>query len=190
MSSDPEPSSAPRAAAPLNASALEELLRSMGVEEYEPRVLHQLLEYMEVYTTEVFAEAAQFAEHAGRPGQLECEDVQLSARLKAAVAQTHQPQLLDWMARARNQEILAVPIKSNIQLPVPKLCMVEENWQYATQGPSPAAAPDASWPQQAAPAQAARGGSGGGDGASGAVAFRLGGGAKPARSAAVAMDTS
>ena len=64
--------------------AMRRLLREMGVEEYEPRVLHQLLEYSHAYCTDIFTDAAHYAEHASRPGQLECEDVQLSSRLNAA----------------------------------------------------------------------------------------------------------
>ena len=103
----------------------------MGVDDYEPRVLHQLLEYMQGYAVDVFADAAQFAEHAGRSGQLECEDVQLSARLKAASAQAHPPQLLERMARARNQHRLLALKDAQIRLPKPGTAelMVEENWQ-------------------------------------------------------------
>lgn len=106
------------------------LLASMGVDVYEPRVLHQLLEYMHLYVTEVFADAAHYAQHAGRTGQLECEDVQLAARLKGAAAQqASAPQLLDWIASARNREALTAPSVPNVQLPNPRLCLVQENWQ-------------------------------------------------------------
>ena len=66
------------------------ILRSMGVEEFEPHVLRQLLEYMHRYCAEVFADGADFAEHSGRAGQIECEDVKLAVRLKAAASQTVQ----------------------------------------------------------------------------------------------------
>ena len=109
--------------------AMKELLRSMGVEEYDQRVLHQLLEYTHGYCTDIFTDAAHYAEHASRPGQLECEDVELSARLKASAHQTAAPQLIEWMARIRNREPLAPPTVPNIQMPNPRLCLVEENWQ-------------------------------------------------------------
>ena len=77
----------------------------MGVTEYEPRVLHQLLEFLHRYCTEVFHEGHLYAEHAGR-SQLECEDVQLALRLKAAASQTGAASLIEWMARERNREPL------------------------------------------------------------------------------------
>ena len=117
------------ASTPNDAAALRTLLRSMGVDNYEPRVLHQLLEYMHSYCAEIFADSSLYAEHAGRPGQLECEDVQLSARLKAQASQSHAPLLMEQMARSRNSKSIAAPTVPNIQLPNLKLCLVEENWQ-------------------------------------------------------------
>ena len=117
------------------------LLREMGVEEYEPRVLHQLLEYSHAYCTDIFTDAAHYAEHASRPGQLECEDVQLSSRLNAAASQTAAPQLIEWMARIRNREPLAPPTVPTIQMPNPRLCLVEENWQLEPAPPREPSAP-------------------------------------------------
>jgi transcription initiation factor TFIID subunit 9B len=116
---------------PLDANEVRALLRSMGIDDYEPRVLQQLLEFMQQYTAEIFADSSHYAEHAGRAGQLECEDVQLSVRLRAAMSQPTAPQLTEWMARARNREPLTAPTVPNVQLPNPKLCLVEENWQLA-----------------------------------------------------------
>ena len=116
---------------PLDASAMRRLLASMGVDDYQPRVVHQLLEFMQQYTADIFAESETLAEHAGRAGQLECEDVHLSARLRAAANQTSAPQLMEWMARSRNREPLTAPAVPNVQLPHPRLCLVEENYQLA-----------------------------------------------------------
>lgn len=103
----------------------------MGVHNYEPRVIHQLLEFMQQYTADIFTDSAQLAEHAGRPGQLECEDVHLSTRLKAAAAQATAPQLMEWMAKTRNRDPLTVPAVPNVLLPDARLCLVEENYQLA-----------------------------------------------------------
>ena len=145
---------------PLDASSMRALLSSMGVDDYEPRVLHQLLEHMQRYAVEVFKDAEQYAEHAGRPGQLECEDVQLAARLNAAARQTCTPQFHDILARKRNE----VPIKdpknaSNLQLPPERLCLTQENWNLHPPRPTAEAAPDASaFAGAAASAQAVGGG--------------------------------
>ena len=74
----------PAAAVPITAKRMRDLLTSMGADEYEPRVLHQLLEFMNSYATDMLQDAALYAEHAGHPGEIEVADVEL-ARLGAAV---------------------------------------------------------------------------------------------------------
>ena len=140
----------------------------MGVESYEPRVLHQLLEYMQTYLTEVFKDGEHYAEHAGRPGQIECEDVQLAARLKAASTRTHNPRLMDWMARDRNRTKLVPPPSDKISLPNPRLCIVEENYQLQP----PRSVETTAEAQDAAPAAGGNGAPTAG-GASGPVSFSL-----------------
>ena len=129
------------AAAPLprDAQLVTAVLRSMGVTEYEPRVLHQLLEFLHRYCTEVFHEGHQYAEHAGR-SQLECEDVQLALRLKAAASQTGAASLIEWMARERNREPLPpAPTSAGVQLPPQRMCLLKVNYQLDCQGQEDAA---------------------------------------------------
>ena len=103
------------------------ILRSMGVEEYEPRVLHQLLEFMHRYCAEVFQDGADYAEHSGR-SQLECEDVQLAVRLKAAASQTNAPELISRLARERNKlELLPHGLKN--AMPPYQKTLLETNFQ-------------------------------------------------------------
>ena len=61
----------PAAAVPITAKRMRDLLTSMGADEYEPRVLHQLLEFMNSYATDMLQDAALYAEHAGHPGEIE-----------------------------------------------------------------------------------------------------------------------
>ena len=159
----------------------------MGVDNYEPRVLHQLLEYMHSYCAEIFADSSLYAEHAGRPGQLECEDVQLSARLKAQASQPHAPLLMEQMARSRNSKSIAAPTVPNIQLPNLKLCLVEENWQLEPRAKRQATASNGAVASSAAEGSGASSGGPGRPAApsalsSGRVAFAL-----PARSSSGAF---
>eukprot|EP00753_Platysulcus_tardus_P003901 PLAT12502.17.p1 GENE.PLAT12502.17~~PLAT12502.17.p1 ORF type:complete len:266 (+),score=98.48 PLAT12502.17:680-1477(+) len=52
---------------PADATAVEELLKSMGIESWEPRVVHQCLELMDRHASEVLEEAQQLSKLAGRP---------------------------------------------------------------------------------------------------------------------------
>ncbi|TPX34030.1 hypothetical protein SmJEL517_g03176 [Synchytrium microbalum] len=51
---------------PRDARLISLLLQSMGIEEYEPRVLHQLLEFMHRYVLDVLNDSMVVADHAGR----------------------------------------------------------------------------------------------------------------------------
>ncbi len=72
----------PAAAVPITAKRMRDLLTSMGADEYEPRVLHQLLEFMNSYATDMLQDAALYAEHAGHPGEIEVADVELATKLR------------------------------------------------------------------------------------------------------------
>ena len=65
---------------------MHQLLQSMGVvEEYEPRVVNQLLDFMYRYTTDILLDAEAYSEHAGKPaGQVEMDDVMLAIESRAA----------------------------------------------------------------------------------------------------------
>jgi len=127
---------------PDSANKLRKLLESMGVHSFEPRVVHQLLEFQQTYLTEIFADSALYAEHAGRPNQLEADDVLLATRLREAASRTTAPKLLESMARKCNKIPINPPTMPGIQLPDPKLCLVEENWQYFLENVQPAPSSD------------------------------------------------
>ena len=48
------------------ALSVKQLLREMGVEDYEPRVVYQVLEFAKLYTQNVVSTAEEYAAHAQR----------------------------------------------------------------------------------------------------------------------------
>lgn len=128
------------AARPRDAATVERILNSMGVGDYEPGVLHQLLAFMHAHCADVFSDGATYAAHAGRE-HIECEDVRLVCRLKSAEAQITSAPFLDWLSRERNrQPIPAAPTStSGIQLPLQKHCLLTANYDLVAR---PAAAPE------------------------------------------------
>ncbi len=62
--------------APRDAKVIATILKAMGVEEFQPRVMNQLLEFLYRYVTEVLQDAQLYSEHASRT-ELSLEDVQL-----------------------------------------------------------------------------------------------------------------
>ena len=68
---------------PPAARAIALLLASTPtVQDAQPGVLHQLLEFSNRYTAQVLSDALVYAEHAGRPNKLEMDDVTLAVQAR------------------------------------------------------------------------------------------------------------
>lgn len=50
---------------PADAAAIRNILKTMGVEAHEPRVMNQLLDFMYSYVSGVLSDASAFAEQVG-----------------------------------------------------------------------------------------------------------------------------
>lgn len=68
---------------PPTARAIALLVSSTpAVQDAQPGVLHQLLEFSHRYTTQVLTDASVYAEHAGRAGKVEIDDVVLAVQAR------------------------------------------------------------------------------------------------------------
>jgi transcription initiation factor TFIID subunit 9B len=68
---------------PPAARAIALLLASTPtVQDAQPGVLHQLLEFSHRYTAQALSDALVYAEHAGRPNKVEMEDVTLAVQAR------------------------------------------------------------------------------------------------------------
>lgn len=66
---------------PRDAKIVKSLLKSMGVEDYEPRVIHQFLELWYRYVVDVLTDAQVYSEHAGKQ-TIDSDDVKLAIQSK------------------------------------------------------------------------------------------------------------
>ena len=66
---------------PRDAKIVKSLLKSMGVEEYEPRVVHQFLELWYRYAVDVLTDAHVYSEHAAK-SMIDSEDIKLAIQSK------------------------------------------------------------------------------------------------------------
>ncbi|KVH92422.1 Histone-fold [Cynara cardunculus var. scolymus] len=66
---------------PRDAKIVKTLLKSMGVENYEPRVVHQFLELWYRYVVDVLTDAQVYSEHAGK-SSIDSDDVKLAIQNK------------------------------------------------------------------------------------------------------------
>ncbi|KAJ5067180.1 taf9 RNA polymerase ii tata box-binding protein (tbp)-associated factor [Anaeramoeba ignava] len=116
---------------PQDARVIEQILHSMGIEEYDPQVLPQLLEFIQKYTSEVLEKAQKYAQHAKR-NQIEESDVTLAITNQVAYSFQKPPsrKLLADFAKARN----AVPFpqirfKYGVHLPTEEYSLTNANYQ-------------------------------------------------------------
>eukprot|EP00897_Mesotaenium_endlicherianum_P003203 jgi/Mesen1/2910/ME000175S02066 len=119
---------------PRDARVVIAILKSMGVHDYEPRVVNQFLELSYRYATDVLGDAQAYAEHAGRRG-VDVDDVKLAIQSRVNFSFTQPPprEIVMELARARN----AVPLpkvvgRPGIALPPEHDTLVQPNYQIAT----------------------------------------------------------
>ncbi|KAL8166344.1 hypothetical protein V2J09_007843 [Rumex salicifolius] len=96
---------------PRDAKIVKMLLKSMGVEDYEPRVIHQFLELWYRYAVDVLTDAQVYSEHAGKTS-IDCDDVKLAVQSKVNFSFSQPPprEVLLELARNRNK----IPLPDNL----------------------------------------------------------------------------
>ncbi|VDD87633.1 unnamed protein product [Enterobius vermicularis] len=124
------------AAVPCDAQVMQAILKEMGVVEYEPRVVSQLLEFAHRCTTEILSDARSISEHAGKK-QIEESDIQFAIDNSALSWKSLGPnrQLLVELAEQKNS-IPLPPIRQNygLRLPNDRFCLVQPNMQWKGEG--------------------------------------------------------
>ncbi|CAB4302765.1 unnamed protein product [Prunus armeniaca] len=118
---------------PRDAKIVKTLLKSMGVEEYEPRVIHQFLELWYRYVVDVLTDAQVYSEHAGKPA-IDCDDVKLAIQSKVNFSFSQPPprEVLLELARNRNKIPLPKSIAGpGVALPPEQDTLISPNYQLA-----------------------------------------------------------
>ena len=77
---------------PKDAKLVKSILRSMGVKQHEPRVVHQFLDFWYRYVVEVLGDAQLYSEHAGKPS-IDSDDLKLAiqARISGGLSFSQPP---------------------------------------------------------------------------------------------------
>lgn len=116
---------------PKDAQIMASMLRDMGVAEWEPRVINQLLEFSYNYVTTILDEAKMLSTHA-RKKNIDVEDVQLAVQMytdKNVTCPPHRDLLLE-VARSKNASTLPVPKpNSGLRLPPDRFCLNACNYK-------------------------------------------------------------
>ncbi|KAI7870657.1 transcription initiation factor IID, 31kD subunit-domain-containing protein [Spinellus fusiger] len=123
---------------PRDARIIALILQSLGVEDYDPKVVHQLLEFAHRYTTDVFQDALVYAEHAAK-ADVDLEDIQLAIQGRVNHSFTTPPpkEFLLELAQEKNKTPLPlIPEKYGIRLPAEKHCLTGLHFSIVPDAPS------------------------------------------------------
>lgn len=116
---------------PRDARTVEEILKSMGVESYDPRVVTQLLELEHRYISDVLRESHALTEFADKPA-IDLEDVRLAIRSKCAFTFTQPPPREVTMRLAAERNAVPLPAidqRAGVALPPPADQLTRQNYR-------------------------------------------------------------
>ncbi|KAI3768147.1 hypothetical protein L2E82_18586 [Cichorium intybus] len=116
---------------PRDAKIVKTLLKSMGVDHYEPRVVHQFLELWYRYVVDVLTDAQVYSEHAGK-STIDSDDVKLAIQSKVNFSFSQPPprEVLLELARNRNKIPLPKSIAGpGMALPPDSDTLISPNYQ-------------------------------------------------------------
>eukprot|EP00090_Calanus_glacialis_P031720 TRINITY_DN52715_c0_g1_i1.p1 TRINITY_DN52715_c0_g1~~TRINITY_DN52715_c0_g1_i1.p1 ORF type:complete len:232 (+),score=104.66 TRINITY_DN52715_c0_g1_i1:48-743(+) len=116
---------------PKDGQVMISILKDMGINDFEPRVVNQMLEFSYRYVTNILEEAKVFSQHAGKK-QVDLDDVKLSVTMQAEQSFTAPPpreSLLE-LARVKNATQLPIPQnKLGLRLPPDRHCLTNTNYK-------------------------------------------------------------
>merc|ERR1711974_558201 len=106
----------------------------MGINDFEPRVINQMLEFSYRYVTGILEDARVYSSHA-RKKTLDTEDVKLAVQLAAEQGFTSPPprEALLELARAKNAtQLPLIQPKAGVRLPPDRHCLTATNYKLKT----------------------------------------------------------
>ncbi|CAK8690697.1 unnamed protein product [Clavelina lepadiformis] len=119
---------------PKDANTIIAILKDMGVTDYEPRVIHQMLEFAYRYITDVLEDAKTYASHAGRTN-ISIEDTKLAVQMQLDHHFTGPPPRDFLVDAARQKNTAALPPLKNFagaRLPPDRYCLSSVNYRLRT----------------------------------------------------------
>ena len=126
-------------AMPKDAQVMASILRDMGILEWEPRVINQLLEFSYNYVTCVLDDARGFSNHAQKKA-IDVDDVRLAVQMFTEKNVTTPPTrdtLLE-VARSKNSSTLPIPKPSSgLRLPPDRFCLTACNYKLKSNKKQP-----------------------------------------------------
>ncbi|KAL6298113.1 transcription initiation factor IID, 31kD subunit-domain-containing protein [Sparassis latifolia] len=126
---------------PPSSRAIALLLASTPtVQDAQPGVLHQLLEFSHRYTTQVLSDALVYAEHAGRSGKVEMDDVVLAVQARVGWefgGRVPKEYTLSLATQANSMPLPAAPEVFGVRLPPSSECLTAVDFDLIPNKPPP-----------------------------------------------------
>jgi len=121
---------------PRDAKAIISILESMGVKEYEPRVVNMLMEFMHRYVSDILQDAQIYASHANKPA-IDFDDIRLATQAKVNFGFTQPPPREVLLELAQSKNSITLPMISpekqakygGVILPPEEYCLTASNYQ-------------------------------------------------------------
>jgi len=110
------------------------------VQDAQPGVLHQLLEFSHRYTAQVLSDALVYAGHAGRPNKLEMDDVTLAVQARVGWefgGRVPKEYTLSLATQINAQSLPAVPEVFGLRLPPANECLTAIDFDLVPNRPPP-----------------------------------------------------
>ncbi|KAJ3550621.1 hypothetical protein NMY22_g343 [Coprinellus aureogranulatus] len=126
---------------PSTARAIALLLSSTpGVQDAHPAVLHQLLEFSHRYAMQVLTDASVYAEHAGRAGKIDMDDIVLAVQARVGWefgGRVPKEYILSLATEVNAVPLPAVPEVFGVRLPPISECLTSVDFDLIPNKPPP-----------------------------------------------------
>lgn len=118
---------------PKDAQVIKAILSDLGISEYEPRMIAQLMEYVYRYVTDIAEDAKMISTHAKKK-LIDVDDVRLAAQVYNEQGQVPSREVLLEVARSKNANPLPTPksLTSGLRLPPDRFCLTGCNYRLKT----------------------------------------------------------
>ncbi|XP_028172390.1 transcription initiation factor TFIID subunit 9 [Ostrinia nubilalis] len=116
---------------PKDAQVIMSIMKEVGITDYEPRVVNQLLEFTYRYVTSILDDARVFANHAKKK-TIDLEDVRLAVQMQLDKSFTSPPPREVLLEVARTKNVNPLPLikpHCGLRLPPDRYCLSACNYR-------------------------------------------------------------
>ncbi|KAM6911139.1 transcription initiation factor TFIID subunit 9 [Lycodopsis pacificus] len=116
---------------PKDAQVMIQILKDMGITEYEPRVINQMLEFTYRYVTSIIEDAKIYATHA-KKSSVDADDIKLAIQCRMDQSFTSPPPRDFLLEVARQKNLTPLPLikpYTGPRLPPDRYCLTAPNYR-------------------------------------------------------------